>query len=293
LGTENREAADRALIDWKSHQRRVVRSFVSQIAQGYLKDKEDKASRKTMGWSWKQVSPFFGHLRPDQITRELCRDYAKKRVKQGMSQSTIVRELSFLRSALKWSDKNTPALVEVPSAPLPRIYHLTRQEWKDFIGVCTTPHIRLFAVLAYTTAARSAAILELTWDRVDFARRIVDFGHGETRYKGRSVVKMNSRCEEALRAAKDGALTDRVIEWAGVPVKSVKRGFSEAAKRAKLPDLTPHVLRHTAAVHMAESGRPMAEIAQYLGHSGTAVTERVYARFSPDFLEKAARTLDW
>jgi len=36
----------------------------------------------------------------------------------------------------------------------------------------------------------------------------------------------------------------------------------------------------------------MEEIAQYLGHSNTKVTERVYARFSPDFLQSAASALD-
>jgi len=43
---------------------------------------------------------------------------------------------------------------------------------------------------------------------------------------------------------------------------------------------------------MAEAGVPMSEIAQYLGHSSTNVTERVYARFSPDYLRKAAAALD-
>jgi integrase len=43
---------------------------------------------------------------------------------------------------------------------------------------------------------------------------------------------------------------------------------------------------------MAESGRPMSEIAQFLGHSNSTLTERVYARFSPDFLRKSANALE-
>jgi hypothetical protein len=38
----------------------------------------------------------------------------------------------------------------------------------------------------------------------------------------------------ALLEARQGALTDYVVEWAGRPVKSVKRGLTQAAKRADL-----------------------------------------------------------
>jgi len=43
---------------------------------------------------------------------------------------------------------------------------------------------------------------------------------------------------------------------------------------------------------MAESGVPMAEIAQYLGHSSESVTFRTYARFSPAYLKRAAAALE-
>ena len=52
--------------------------------------------------------------------------------------------------------------------------------------------------------------------------------------------------------------------------------------------MTPYVLRHTAAVWMAEGGVPMSEISQYMGHTTTAVTERVYARYSPQHLRRGA-----
>lgn len=46
------------------------------------------------------------------------------------------------------------------------------------------------------------------------------------------------------------------------------------------------------AVWMAESGRPMSEIAQYLGHSDSQITETVYARYSPHYLRRAAAALE-
>jgi integrase len=43
---------------------------------------------------------------------------------------------------------------------------------------------------------------------------------------------------------------------------------------------------------MAEAGRPMSEIAQYLGHTDEQVTFRVYARYSPEYLAHAAAALE-
>jgi hypothetical protein len=38
---------------------------------------------------------------------------------------------------------------------------------------------------------------------------------------------------------------------------------------------------------------PMEESAQFLGHSDVNVTCKVYARFSPDYLRKAAASLEY
>jgi integrase len=56
--------------------------------------------------------------------------------------------------------------------------------------------------------------------------------------------------------------------------------------------VTPHDLRHTAAVWMAADGVSMGKIAQYLGHSDSRITEKVYARFAPEHLRDAASALE-
>ena len=56
--------------------------------------------------------------------------------------------------------------------------------------------------------------------------------------------------------------------------------------------VTPHALRHTAAVWMAEAGVPMPRIAAFLGHSNSRITEERYARFAPDHLREAAEALE-
>jgi integrase len=96
----------------------------------------------------------------------------------------------------------------------------------------------------------------------------------------------------ALERAYEARRGNFVVEWAGERVKSVKKGFAEACRRAGLAGVTPHTLRHTAATWMAEAGVPMRQISLCLGHTSTAVTERVYAKHTPDYLRDAVAALD-
>lgn len=289
LGTADRTIAERRLQDLKTER---PGDTVADAIAIYLREKESSASAEAMGASWKALAPLFGHLRPDQITRALCRDFAAKRRLAGRADGTIIKDLSLLRAALKYTKQADGANFELPPAPPPRERYLTREEYGRLLAGCKVPHIRLFVVLALATAGRASAVLQLTWDRVDFIAGQVRLGKGERRTKGRATVPMTATAREALLEAKKIATSDYVIEWAGNPVASVKRGFREACATAKLPGVTPHVLRHTAAVWMAEARVPMAEIAQFLGHTDSRLTYRVYARYSPDHLRHAAGALE-
>ena len=167
------------------------------------------------------------------------------------------------------------------------------QEAQRLLDAASMPHSKLFIRLALATAGRASALLELTWDRVDLDARRIDLrdpNRPRTR-KGRARVPINDSLFDALMEAKESATSPYVIEWGGERVLSVKKGVSAAARRAGVK-CSPHVLRHTAAVWMAEDGVPMQQIAQYLGHDDSRTTERVYARFSPDYLRDAAKALN-
>lgn len=266
---------------------------VADIFEAYLRDKEGSPGHATAQWNWKALQPSFSHLRDDQVDRPACRAHTARRRAQGIGDNTILRELQMLRAALRWHKPNTPAIFEMPQKPPPRDRHLTRDEYGRLLAGAVAPHVRLFIVLALATGARAAALLELTWDRVDLDRGLVRLAKGgESRNKGRATIPITDFARAALTEARTAALSQNVIEYGGKPVADIKKGIARAASRAQLKDVSPHVLRHTAAVWMAEARVPMSEIAQYLGHSDTTTTERVYARYSPDFLRGAANALE-
>ncbi len=279
---------------------RPQRPSLGAIMDAYLSDRQGEvADPARIKFAIAKLRPVFGDLLASHIDRKICKSYVAKRQEAGAGIGTAHTELAALRAALNWAHRQQPPWIDhapfiwMPPKPEPQSRYLTRPEADRLLAECKAPHLRLFVLLALHTAGRVTAILDLTWARVDMDRRIItlrDPEKGKTA-KGRATVPVNETLFQALLAAQEGAISEAVVEMAGHRIFSVKHGLAEAARRAKLRGVSPHVLRHTAAVWMAEARIPMAEIAAFLGHTDSRITERVYAKFSPEHLRHAARAL--
>lgn len=262
-------------------------NLVADIMSAYLSDAEERNIHvDRQRYAWKALEPFFGQMTPDQIDRPASRKYAASR---NVSDGTINRELRTLRAALRWNDKNTPAVIELRSEPEPRDRWLTKSEFMHLLDATDSFHMTVFLHLAIATAARKEAILSLTWLQV----RDNEIWLGrKPNGKNRATVPITDTLRSVLDQAREVALTDYVVEYAGRPVKDVKKGFNAAVKRSGIEHCTIHDIRHTSAVWMAGAGIPLEEIAAYLGHTDIRVTQRVYARYQPDHLRRAASALE-
>ena len=278
---------------------RREKETVAEIWEAYRSDLGEKPTAKTMVYTGKAVLAHFGSFRPDQITTALCRQYVTNRTAEGKSQGTIHTELGHLRSAMRFAVKeriiDKAPSIERPAKPTPKERYLEKAEIAALIDAASAPHIALAIHLLFATAgSRIGAILDLTWDRVDFQRGIINLrlNDAKTR-KGRAIVPMNSGVRAALQTAHSAALSDYVVEYAGGKVKNIRKGFEAACSRAALDSVTLHTIRHSSAVAMVSNGVPLERVAQYLGHSNVAITYQTYARFAPDHLQDAAEILDF
>lgn len=261
----------------------------------YVRDrKADGARGDRFKAHWSALAPAFAGRIGSTITREECRAYYRDRKALGYSDSTIKTDLELLRACLRHRYGNAAPSIWIPPASAPRDNWLTKEQARTIVDLAETPHIKLFVTLGLATGARAGAILDLTWSRVDFAHGTIDFrppGRVQTN-KRRTVVPMNGRTRAALEVANAAALTDHVIEYGGKPVGSVKKAIQRLSERAGIP-FSPHTLRHTCAVWMAQDNVPMQLISQYLGHTSLRMTEQVYARYSPSFMRDASSATEF
>ncbi len=146
---------------------------VQQIWETFRADRAGRQIDLKMN-TGKHILPRFGHLLPSQITTDDCRQHMSARREAGAAEYTIHTEMGNLRTCLSWAAKTgliarAPA-IERPQTPRPRERYLTREEASALIAAARAPQIRLAIILMLTTAGRIGALLELTWDRVDFER---------------------------------------------------------------------------------------------------------------------------
>lgn len=307
LGTGDRAAAEAAARDFWAKRTLARLDSVGEIVEAYLDSLNGEKDEKRKREAWRAAKPFWGNLRLHHVDAQTGPSYMTQRAK---AINTMRNELACVKSALSWAkgkgiiDSVPP--ISVPAMPDSAVEHLTKAQFRRFLSGCKAPHVRLFVQLALATGGRSKHLLALPWIRVDFERKMINLKPGRNEpgkvvslsadrdapNKGRAIVPVGDRLLKELKTAQAMAQTPFVIESGGERIASIRKGFEAASERSGVK-CTPHMLRHSAAVWMAEERTPMEEIAAFLGHRNTLVTSRVYARFHPDYLRRAAKALEW
>lgn len=281
---DRQSAAAEARVIWEGADRNPW--TVGRIMTAYLVSIAQKPSHGRRKDAWKAMQPFWDRVDPDLIDEPMARGY---RVTRRVGEATARYELMQLSTALNWAVATGKIehrrALWLPATPERKMRHLTRAEFARFYAEVRAVHARLYVNLGLYTLARPSAILELTWDRVDFMRRRIDFtppGHTRTA-KRRTVVAIGDRLLDVLQDAYKARTSIHVVEYGGERVRSVKKAFQAASERSHV-HATPYTLRHTGAVWAAEGGVSMPELAQMMGHDDDRTTQQHYARFSPEHL---------
>ncbi len=301
-----------ALIDWVKGRERVTQAVdgvtCEDIWQKYLAlkiaEKKSDHSIAAMKCHWKALAPYFGALDPLSIDDELCMAYAEDRFELGRKAWTVWSELNRLATIMSYGKKKRMFRDEVtiwkPKQGEARDRWLTPEEAGRLLDACTEAHTKLFVILALGTGARRGAIFDLQWDRVDFDKGTINYNEttfdpmSKAHKKGRAVVPMSTGVRAALLEARSTSVSGYCVEYGGQPVTTIQRSFRGAVARAGLDpaEVTPHVLRHTAATWLNNGDEPMARISDVLGHRETRTTEKVYAKNDVEKLRGAVDHLD-
>lgn len=241
------------------------------------------------------VKGYFGRMQPCDIVPETIRGYHAHREKNtkrhggGKPIVAITRELEELRSALLYAVSNRwidhAPKIDFPAQRPPRSVVMTVAQSKALLKAAKPPHLKLFINIALSTGQRRGAILDLTWDRVDFATATLDFRNPEEQEtnKRRALTSVSAPLIAELRKARKLAQSPYVIEFRGRRVLNIKTAFNRAAADAGLSWVTPHVLKHSVISWLAEQGHTVEKISD-LTATDIPTVRRIYRKVSPESL---------
>jgi integrase len=255
-----------------------------------------------IGFAINRLLAWWDDRRVDAIKPEMCRQYRRARLRDGVKDATAAKELSVLRAALHYAVKNgylvSAPFVELPERQPGRDRWLTRSEAARLLSESRREpkarlHLPLFVLIALYTGARRGAILGLRWSQIDLVNGRIDFNEpGRPRTnKRRPIIPIPDALRWFLRAAQRRTNCPFVINYDGERLQRIRRSFEAACTRAGLTDVTPHVLRHTCGTWLAQAGVDLHQIAGWLGHSNERTTE-LYAHHHPDHFAAAKRAIE-
>jgi integrase len=136
---------------------------------------------------------------------------------------------------------------------------------------------------AVYTGGRLRELLSLRWRDVDESAGIVVFRRETTKSGRERIVPLREELLGALRTLKRGGPEDRVFNYRGTGLTTIRTAFENARDKAGLPDVHFHDLRHTFASGYVQRGGDIYRLQRFLGHSTPRLTER-YVHLSTQFL---------
>ena len=245
--------------------------------------------------------PVLGSKFLDEITPEDVLKLQQKGLKDGAAPGSVNRRIILLRYMLNlaWRDWKIPGVTGNPTHGirlLPENNKKERYITADEIGrlhkaVEASPNPMLKYIVAFLvlTGARRNEVLHAAWPDFDLTKgmwRIPVSKSGFARHiplnKGAlailEMVRGLSRSQYVFGNPKTGSYYQHI--W---------QAWDTARRKAGLPDVRLHDLRHTFASLLINSGRSLYEVQKLLGHTQVKTTQR-YAHLTQETLLEASES---
>jgi integrase len=224
--------------------------------------------------------------------------------------------------------RNVSKLTERPCETRKEMHTLTPEQISGTL-LPALAEDRLFAavLLAFGTGLRRGELLALRWQDVDLnegllhVRRTLvrvrnyDGGGRKTRLAfhepktahSRRTIPLPEGCLLALKHHKRRQAEERLLlgeayhdeglvfclaDGKPIDLRNFARSFAQILRRAGLPQMRVHDMRHTFATLMLELGESPKTVQTMLGHSRVAITLDIYSHVSLDLEKRAAAKLN-
>ena len=226
----------------------------------------------------------------------------RKRFKPVVAPRTINYELQVIATFLRWCVARNilfvnPAVnverLRIPKRAVPKF--LTTEELNRLFAACTEAERRLFLTILMTGMRRGEA-QHLTWSDVNFELGVI-FIQPKPQWQwtpktDERVIPMSPTLRELLQDHHGLRKDDGLVfpnKHGNLDPHFLPK-LKKIGRKAGLPHVTVHALRHSFGAHLRMAGVSLADIADLLGHRDLATTQ-IYAKVHQEHLRTAIAKL--
>lgn len=283
---------------------------LSEALDTYLSEitptKKEATRRREKGRA-EQLRGALGDYSLNALNPKVIAKYRDARLAEGKSNNTVRLELALLGHLFTVAGKewgialpggNPMSMVRRPAPGAGRNRRLSWNETKRLlksVDAHSNPMLGWITRIALYTAMRQGEILGLEIHQVDIRRRIVRLS--TTKNHDARTVPLSRRATKVFSSALANPVRPKEcpLVFFGEPGRrdKEKRGpytinkiWAEAVKRACIPNLTFHDLRHEAVSRFVEKGLSDQEVASISGHRSMQMLKRYTHLRAEDLVAK-------
>jgi integrase len=255
----------------------------------------------------RHLSRLLGKSKLDDLTRAHVERYIAKRIEEGAHTHSVHKELVVLRQTLQSADERgtfhgvvTKVVPKFRAGYVPRETYLTEEQFSRLLWNILAPahpnatpktlqkiesmrlNRILYCMIIAFASPRRGELEKLQWEHVDLSRRMMRVPKGKTKAR---IVPISPELYPWLQALHQ--TTGPVVQ----PWPNDKRELARACARAGVPRVTPNDLRRTFATWLKQKDVDSAVVAAMMGHSSTAMVDRVYGKLDEMSFRRAIAKL--
>lgn len=273
------------------------------------------------------IKPALGRIKLDNLTPVHVRSLYRERLEAGLAPRMVQLVHTILHKALKQAvndgliPRNVTEAVKAPRPVNKEMKPLSPDQARTLLEAARGERLEALYALAVTTGMRQGEILGLKWEDLDLeagtlqVRRTlstamgggVRFGPPKTARSRRNIrvpklaltaLRRHRKTQLEKRMKLSGLWEDHDLVFTtgvGTPLSRadlITRSFKPLLRRANLPDIRFHDLRHTCATLLLSRGVHAKLVQELLGHSTIAVTLDTYSHVLPGMDDGLADTMD-
>ena len=258
----------------------------------------------------------------------------KSNGKGGLSYKTVKNIRGVLSSAYEYAIENSYSKDNpVLKSKMPSFAHSIKSDVPEYsaeqvrklllFAKENDSHIYIFLLLALYTGLRKVELLALTWDDVDYDKKLLRVNKSRTGSRkaitaqittpktesSNRKIPLNDTVLEALKAEKKrqdehaeilgndydksgNFIIRTVLGKPYVNLSAINRVVNRLTEKAGLPHCTIHGFRHSVASILDDNGVPIQDISVLLGHESVQTTERIYINRRKTAKETTINALD-
>ena len=236
-----------------------------------------------------RLMPFIGKLTLDQIHDGTLATYIRDRKANGLAHKTINLGLELTRrilnlAARSWRDEDGKTWLETPPliTVLPLIGHqreprpITWAEQRRIMPLLPD-HLAKMALFDLNTGARDEVVCGLKWEWEipipELGISVFDIPRENVKGRKRGRVLVCNTVAQSIIEAQRGKHAEYVFPYRGHRIETMNNSaWQRARKRAGIPDLHIHDLRHTVGMRLREAGIREETISDILWHARQGMT---------------------